>query len=313
MHGVDGTRLDLNLLVVLDAILQRGSVTQAAAALGLTQPTVSHALGRLRAALADPLLVRSGRAMVRTPRAERLAPAVHHVLGEIDRALSSGSAFDPATSARVFTIACPDLLAVVLPSLLARLSREAPSTRIEARPVPPDLEARLGDRAIDLAVIHARDRGPGLSQRVLGRARWCIVARRGHAAISSGRLSRKAWLARPHVIVQTADGMGIVGRELARLGIERRVGFVAPSSLAALHAAAATDWFFAAPRELVEPSLAHLDLVAVAPPVPLPEVRVALVWHESMREDEGHRFLRELLGAVIRGALRPAADSARVS
>jgi DNA-binding transcriptional LysR family regulator len=303
MHAVDGSRIDLNLLVVLDAVLQTGSVTRAATELGLTQPTISHALSRLRAALGDPLLVRAGRTMVKTPRAERLAPAVRSVLAEIDRVLTRGSGFDPATSDRAFSIACPDLLAAVLPAILGRLAREAPRTRIEARPVPSELEGRLADRAIDLAIVSARDRGAGLEQSVLGRVAWCIVARRGHEAVASGRLSRREWLEHPHVIVQTADGAGIIGRELARLGIERRVGFVAPSSLAALHAVAATDWFFAAPRELITSSLASLHLVAVAPPIPLAPVRVALVWHGSMREDEGHRFLRELLGGAIRGVL----------
>jgi DNA-binding transcriptional LysR family regulator len=305
MYSVDGSRLDLNLLVVLDALLERGSVTQAASALALTQPTVSHALGRLRTALGDPLLVRAGRGLVRTPRAERIAPAVRAVLAEIDRVLSNVATFDPGTSTRAFSIACPDLLAVALPDLLGRLSREAPHTRLETRFVPADLEAKLGDRALDLAVLAARDRGPGLEQRVIGRLRWCIVARRDHPAVRRRDAWTTAeWLARPHVIVQTAEGPGLVTRQLARLEVARRIGFVAPSSLAALHAVAATDWFFAAPRELVEGLLPSLGLVAVKPPVSLPDVRVVMVWHERMRADEGHRFVRDLVGDVLVERLR---------
>src|SRR4051794_26678618 len=98
MHAVDGSRIDLNLLVVLGALLERGSVTGAARALGLTQPTVSHALGRLRVALGDPILVRVGRGMVRTPRAEAVAPSVRRILGDARRVLAREESFEPSRS-----------------------------------------------------------------------------------------------------------------------------------------------------------------------------------------------------------------------
>jgi DNA-binding transcriptional LysR family regulator len=303
MHSVDVSNLDLNLLVVLDALLARGSVTGAAAALGLTQPSVSHALGRLREALGDPVLVRAGRGMVRTPRAEALAPVVRRLLGEVRRVFAREAEFDAATSTRAFSIACPDLLVALLPELLGRLAKEAPQVRLSAQPPPADLGALLGDGALDLAVLPARDEGPGLVQRVLGSVHWSILARRGHPAITERGLTRAAWLAHPHVIVRTAEGTGVVGRELGRLQIERRIGFMAPSFLAALHAIAATDWFFAAPRELTADLAEDLDLVMVDPPIALPAQRVAIVWHERMHADLGHRYLRELLADVVGGAL----------
>src|SRR5689334_18087239 len=138
MHAVDVSRVDLNLLVVLGALLEHGSVTGAARALGLTQPTVSHGLGRLRATLSDPILVRTGRGMVRTPRAEALRPVVARLIHDAARVLSADQGFDPATSDRSFSLACPDLLVAFLPELLGRLSREAPGVRLTAVAPPAD-------------------------------------------------------------------------------------------------------------------------------------------------------------------------------
>ncbi|HEU4535661.1 MAG TPA: LysR family transcriptional regulator, partial [Polyangiaceae bacterium] len=307
-------RVDLNLLVALGALLERGSVTGAAGALGLTQPTVSHALARLRALLGDPLLVRAGRGMVRTPRAEALEPAVRRLLADVRRLLADDLGFDPAASARSFRVACPDLLVAFLPALLGRLSREAPRVRLEAAPPPlgpAGLVALLGEGALDLAVLGVQDEGPGLVQKALGSLRWCVLARRGHPALKGKRLELDAWLASPHVIVRAGDGLGAVGRALARSGLERRVGFVAPSSLVAAHAVAHTDWFFAAPRELVGGLAADLGLVALKPPLALPLLRVALLWHERMQADPGHRWLRELFAELVRRKLarRPARTS----
>lgn len=303
MRDVDISKVDLNLLLTLDAILDRGSVTGAARVLGLTQPTVSHALARLRALLGDALLVRSGRGMVRTPRAEALAPSVRRLLGEVRRVLSEGPGFDPRTSSRAFAIACPDLLVSILPDLLGRIATEAPGVRLDARLPPADLPARLADGAIDLAMLPARDDGAGLVQRVVGQVRFAVIARRGHRAIQKKKLDLRGWLATPHVIVGTADGESLVGGAIARLGHARRVAFVAPSFLAALHAVAHTDWMLAAPRELSERLARDLGLVVVDVPIALPPVRVALVWHERMSADDGHRFLRDLLADVATRAL----------
>jgi LysR family transcriptional regulator, transcriptional activator of nodD3 and syrA len=301
MHPVDISRVDLNLLVVLGALVEHGSVTGAAAALGLTQPTVSHALGRLRGLLGDPILVRAGRGMVRTPRAEALGPALRRLLGDVRRVLAHELDFDPRASNRAFVVACPDLLVAFLPDLLGRFAREAPAASLEIRSPPAGLGALLAEGALDLAVLPAGGEGPGLVQRAVGTARWCVLARRRHPAIKRGCLDVEAWLGSPHVVVRAMTGT--VGRELARRGLERRVAFIAPTSLAAAHAVANADWFFAAPREPVRRLASDLDLVMLEPPLALPPLRVALVWHERMHADPGHRWLRELFALFASKAL----------
>lgn len=317
MHDVDVSSFDLNLLVVLDALLASSSVTRAATTLGLSQPTVSHALTRLRRALGDPLFVRVGRAVAPTPRAEALAPRVRALLADVSRLLARDDAFDPATSDRALRIACPDLLAAFLPELLARIAREAPSVRVEAQPIGGDLVAALASRTTDLGIAPAREAGVGLVQRVLGTARWCVLLRANHPDLRRGRLTEDAWLSRPHVVVDTSGGLpserrpGVIARAIEARGRSRRVGFIAPSSLSAMHAVAATDWFFSAPREIALPLARGVGLVAVDAPIPLPPIRVATLWHERVASDAGHRFLRDLVGGVIAAGL--GAKSAKTS
>jgi DNA-binding transcriptional LysR family regulator len=310
MHGIDGS-LDLNLLGVLDVLLDERSVTRAGKRLGLTQSTVSHALSRLRSMLADPLFVRSGREIVPTPRAEALGPALKRVLADARRLVREETAFDPATSTRSFILVCPDAMAAFVPGILRTLGETAPFVRLEVRPpVGLDVASSLALGSADLALLPPRDDGAGLVQRAIGAATWCIVARRNHPGVKRGKIDRETWVRYPHVQVGTGGGgAGFVAEALRGKGVERRVGFIAPGFLAAPFAVAQTDFFFAAPRELVAPIASQLGLVLLEPPVSLPPVRVAMIWHERMHADAGHRWLRELVSNAAAALLRPKATS----
>jgi DNA-binding transcriptional LysR family regulator len=299
MRAVDVSQVDLNLLVVLGALLEHGSVTGAAKQLGLTQSTVSHGLARLRDVLGDPLLVRVGRGMTPTPRAQALAPAVARLLRDIRMVLSGDVGFTAATSKRVFSVASPDLVAAAFPELLGRLGREAPHVRLEMTPPPADLGAALADGSIDLGVLPARTEGAGLVQRVIGTVSWCVLARKGHPAVKKNKIDLPTWLSTPSVLVRTRDGRGELLRELATRGHHRPIAFIAPSFLAAVQAVAHTDWFFAAPRELVGGLAAELSLLMIEPPAAVPKLRIAVVWHERMHADAGHQWLRELVTEVV--------------
>ncbi len=135
MHSTHLTDVDLNLLVVLDALLSEGSVTRAARLLGRTQPAVSRSLGRLRELLGDPLLVRDGTAMVPTPRAEALRWPVQRVLRLVTAEVLSEQRFDPATASRAFTLASADYAeATLLTRALIRLSAEGPGVDLVLQP-----------------------------------------------------------------------------------------------------------------------------------------------------------------------------------
>lgn len=296
MNEIDIKTLDLNLLVALDALLQEGGVTRAARRLGIGQPAASHALGRLRELFGDPLLVRVGRTMVPTPRARALQEPLSRLLADATRLLRHEVDFAPATSDRTFSLACPDALGPVLPQLSARLHHAAPGARLEVRERGRDDAWVLETGQADLVLGPGPAEGAGLQTRGLGTIHFGVVARRGHPALSKRGLRARSWVEHPHVQVHTGSrSRSVVGAAIERAGLQRRIGLVVPSFLAALVTVAETDLFFAAPRELVETLLPRLGLVVVDPPVPVPAVPIVALWHERDRADAAHRFFRTLV------------------
>lgn len=296
MHATNLAGFDLNLLVALDALLKERSVTRAAQRVGLSQPAMSHALRRLRDELGDAILVREGRRMVPTPRGERLRAPLQRLLAETLSLLRDEGDFDPQRSTRMFSLVCPDVLALVLPALLEAMSAQAPGVRLDVLSAPgPDL-ALAGDLWLGPAPVE----GAGLMSRTLGRVSWAVVGRAGHPGFQ-GRFSVKKWTAYPHIQVVTGDlRPSFVELALAEAGIERTVGLTVPSFLAAIEIIPWTDHFFAAVRELIEGKIemeGHLALKR--PPIPLPDVPVAGVWHERLHTDVGHRWFRETVFAEV--------------
>lgn len=312
MNGVDISKIDLNLLVALDALLTERSVTRAARRLGLTQSSMSHSLGRLRVLLGDPLFVRVGRAMEPTPRALHLAAPLRRILGEIGHLLVEEGGFDPATTTRSFSLVCPDLVAPFVPDLLAVLQREAPKVRLQLRPPPRgELASALLDSTDDVAVGLPQPEVPGIMQRALGSIRWCVFARAGHPALRR-RWSRDVWLSYPHIVVEvTGMKRGYVNDALSDLGVTRTVGLVVPGFLYAPLAVARTDLLFTGPCPLVAPLAAQLGLVHRPLPFPLPASPVQLYWPERLQSDPGHRWFRSSVARVIKDTLRASPCAAQ--
>lgn len=293
--------IDLALLGPLDALLTERHVTRAARRLGLTQSSMSHHLARLREALGDPLLVRAGRGMVLSPRASAMAEPLHAALARVRAVVAEGAGFDAAGTTRVFVLACPDLLAPLIPELLAALSSHAPKASLRIAPATGDVAAMLGAGTCDLALGGALAVGPGLVQRPLGAVSFGVLARRDHPA-AKRKLTVATWSAHPHVIVRSENGSpNRVGNALEQAGVQRTIGVTVPSFLAAAWVVARSEMFFTAPHELTAELCQALDLVSLAPPVPLPTMPVAAHWHERMQADEGHRFFREIVATVLVG------------
>lgn len=308
MNDIDVSTVDLNLLAALDALLREGSVTGAARRLRIGQPACSHALGRLRELFADPLLVRTGRAMVPTPRAEALREPLARLLSEVERLLREEPAFDPRATSRAFAVVCADVLATLLPRMTARLHAAAPGARLEVHDRGLEDARSLETGRADLVLAPGPAEGAGLVTRGLGSVRFGVVVRRGHPALGSGgKLRARAWVEHPHVQVRTGSrSRSVVSEALQREGLDRRIGLVVPTFLAALVAVAETDLFFAAPRELVQPLLPRLGLVVVAPPIAVPPVPIVALWHERYQADPAHRFFRTLVMEELEAQLRPA-------
>lgn len=296
-------QLDLNLLVALDALLAEGNVTRAAQRLGLSQPAMSHALNRLRALLDDPILVRTPRGMVPTPRAEELAPAIRAALDDIDRALRGRPAFDPSTSTRSFTIAAVDHgELVILPPLLARIAVEAPGIDLLVRPLRLDLiESELESGAVDLAfgVLNAGDNFATFRQRLFHESFVCLV-RADHPTVGE-TLTLDEFVALDHALVGPRGRRGgFVDTELQKLGLTRRVALMVPHFLVAPMVLAKSDLILTVPERIARAFAAILPLRVVPTPLPLKGFDVSQLWHERQSHDAAHAWLRGLIVEICR-------------
>lgn len=298
-----GRQLDLNLLVALDALLAEGNVTRAAERLGLSQPAMSHALNRLRALLDDPILVRTPRGMVPTPRAEELAPAIHAALDDIDRALRGRPAFDAATSRRSFTIAAVDHgELVILPPLLARIAAEAPGIDLLVRPLRLDLiEGELEAGVVDLAfgVLNSGDDLATFRQRLFHESFVCLV-RADHPTVGE-TLTLDEFVALDHALVGPRGRRGgFVDTELQKLGLSRRVALMVPHFLVAPMVLAKSDLILTAPERIARAFAAILPLRIVPTPLQLKGFDVSQLWHERQSHDAAHIWLRGLIVEICR-------------
>lgn len=292
-------RLDLNLLVTLDALLSEQNVTRAARLLNLAQPTVSLQLGRLREILDDPLLLPGPRGMSPTERARELRGPLREALKALEGALSPVGNFDPALSSQTWRIAASDYAttALIWPSL-ALLRELAPKTRLALlSKYPPNLSNDLENGQLDLA-LHTRDEAPPkLRHRSLVHERYVLAGRRGHPAFAT-KLTLKAFCALEHAVM-SPNGAGFVGstdQVLAAKGLNRRVVLSVSNFNSLLSALVHSDLVAVVPERLVrdEPAL-HLQ----APPLAIPGFEMLMLWPERLHRDPAHRWLRDLIASTL--------------
>ncbi|MEM6996084.1 MAG: LysR family transcriptional regulator [Myxococcota bacterium] len=314
LETADGLhRIDLNLVVALDALVRERSVTAAARRAGVTQSAMSHTLRRLRDLLGDALLVRGKGGMVLTPRAEALAVPLRSGLMSVGRALAQAEHFDPAEARRSFRIASPDLFDVLAgPGLLRRTRAEAPGIDLAMMPFGAHGVAEsLETGELDLAVLPIPDEpdkaevpsveAPGLRRRVLFRESLRCFLRRDHPALSGKRprLSLRKFVGLSHAMVSPrGQGVGLIDAVLAEHGHARRIALRIPNFYSAPAIIADSDLVLTAPSALRSLLPADSPLCCLAPPIALPQHAVAMVWHERFADDPGHRWLRQQVSDV---------------
>lgn len=298
---------DLGLLLTLDALLQEGHVTRAAERLGLSVPAASHALARLRARLGDPLLVRSGRTMVLTPRAEAMRPQVRSLVEEARRVLASAAPFSPATLERTFTIFATDHALLVLGPAIDRLVRaEAPGVSLHYLPSIVDDWKLVRDGTADLSICLPGLFPPEFRTASLLTERFVCVVRDGHPRVKAS-MPLDTWLTLDHVVVSPLGKPSAVDQVLATRGLSRRIRVVVPYFAAALHLVAAGDDVLTVSASAVRAWSAP-GLRVLEPPVELPTYSVNLLWHPRLEQDPANRWLRDLLVRAARtvgAAARP--------
>ncbi|MCA9719010.1 MAG: LysR family transcriptional regulator [Myxococcales bacterium] len=292
---------DLGALVTLDALLQESSVSGAARRLGLSTPAVSHALARLRERLGDDLLVRAGRGMVLTPRAESLRPRVRDAVAAAARVFEAPATFDPRTLSRAFTLSMTDYVLAVFGAPFEQAVRDAaPGLDLRVIPNALDDDARLRDGVTDLAVGIYGPLPPELKTLPIISERLVCVLRDDHPVVRR-RLTLAQYTALEHVqVAPRGRPGGYIDELLAARGLSRRVARAVPYFQIALEMTARSDYILTISERLARRDAARLGLRVLAPPLPLEPFALSMVWHPRFDGDRAHRWLRETLLATTR-------------
>ena len=295
--------LDLNLLRVFDVLLEERSVTRSGARLGLTPSAVSHALSRLRYQLGDELFQRDGLGMQPTRKALEIGPSLHAALAQLQSALEPAD-FDPAVSDRRFTIlAGAYACAVVMPAVVAEIRRRAPNVVVEITDRGPDFAAQLDAGQADFlvaGVAAAPDRFA--RERIMVEALAWVV-RAGHPLLS-GRATLEDLVSVPHVVVTARrdaagqppislrsswEDLGALESELAKRGLRRQIGVIAPDTFSAMLIVASSDMAALVPRRFAAQSE---RLAPIEPPYETPPVDVSLICRKDRLAEPAMAWLR---------------------
>lgn len=294
--------LDLNLLVAFEAVMAEANVTRAAARLGLSQPALSEALGRLRHVFDDELFVRTPQGMRPTRKAGELAEPIAAAMDILRAGLDAGASFDARQSRRVFRIGCGDYAeAVLLPLLLAHLHRSAPGIDLRMVASTPSLAPDLIDRGeIDAAIDVFPDALPKRFERIklLDEHAVCVV-RQGHRVVESG-LDLAAYAAHAHAARSPVGetGRGLVDRALQQLGVHRRIA-VTVSHVLALHAVVTgSDLIATQPSRIAQLFVQAGGVVLLHPPLDLRRWDVDLVHGRQAGRDAALQWLKRSVADV---------------
>ncbi len=293
---VNISAIDLNLLVALRALLRERSVTRAAEVVGLSQPAMSHALKRLREEFGDPLLVRSGRGMVLTPRGEEMLEPLEQALRQVECLYHPPGEFVAAQSEQTFVIGANDYgQFVILPRLLERLSELAPGINIRVRDLGAHpLATRLESGELDLVLKLGRieEIPDTLYRRDLFQLELECMVRLGNTQVGDV-LTLEDYTKLSHILIsQDGDDSGVVDWTLAEMGMKRRVAVVVPHFLIAPHIVARTDLVLTTASSVARVFADVLPVRLLAPPIELERGTVSMVWHPRMHADAGQKWMR---------------------
>ena len=301
--------IDLNLLVVFDALIATRSITRAARKVGVSQSAMSHALRRLRQTFDDEILRRTPRGMVPTQRALQLLEPIRLSLFGIERAIDQQLTFDPKTSQRIFNLQVSDyMMGCLVPRICARVRAEAPKLSMVIHHPPAD-HGQLPDEAMDIELMagaSAAQRLPGRKHERLLRDRFLIAMRRGHPALSRP-ITREVFLGLPHLIVSNSViGSTVLEETLHKLGWSGQPALRLPSVSGVIPIIRHSDLCAVLPGAWLKLYAPSQSISVRALPFPDIDFIVEQRWHARNDRDPGLRWLRQLIRAEFEALHTPS-------
>jgi len=269
-------RIDLNLLVTFEALMDTGSVTKAAAHLGRTQSAVSHALARLRDQVGDPLMVKVGGRMQPSPFALQLIEDVRPILRQIERVIVPPDDFDPAESERVFRLTIPNF-----PILTTEITRvvlaAAPKVDLEWLSLTPGTQTDVVEERVDIAQLGAGQvTDEGLANWTTPMTPRFTFVRRDHPCLKNWDM--EAWLTYPHVVVSVGGAAHqTVQDAVERDGLQRRIGARVSEFAGLAPMVAGTDALATVPPIAIATAAREHGLVCLTPPIDIPDISFPVV------------------------------------
>lgn len=294
-------QFDLNLFIALDTLLEEQSVSKAAERLGITQPGMSHILGKLREEYNDPIMVRRNNRMELTSFARELAGPVKELLRQAEKLINLNQRFDPATTEHQFKLSLEDAIQTAISApLYERMSKLAPHASLH---VLRDGNAEdLANDRVDLILSHHRFSAPFYSELVYATP-FVSIARADHPLIG-GDLTLAKFVACEHAVIfydeQSLDSVEEeIDRQLQIAGLSRSKSLRISSYIAAKRVAESTDLIAAIPASFATRYCSEAKLAVYRPPVPLAPIPVYSVWHEQNHLHPAHRWFRALVRDVM--------------
>lgn len=291
--------MDLNLLTALDCLLTEGSVVAAAEKMNLSPSAMSRTLGRIREELNDPILVRAGRKLVPTPRAEGIRASVREVVERANSLLRAGRPIDLKMLEKTFVIRASDGFVANFGSrLLESLRQSAPLVRVVFAPEGREDVEALREGRVDLDIGVAGHTGPEIRIQRLFRDRYVGVIRHGHP-LGRGRVSLRKYADAEHLGVSRRGRMeSPIDRELESRGYRRKVVAVVASFGEAMSIIRTSDLVAAVPYSLT--GVGQGSVISFPLPVPTEAITVSHMWHPRLEADPAHLWLRQCVREVTR-------------
>lgn len=294
-------KLDLNLLVALDAMLTEASISRAAEQLHMSQSAMSNALARLREHFDDKLLVQVGRKMELTPRAEVLLDAVRDVLLRVDTTIAAQPVFVPATSDREFRILVSDYsLSTLIPHVVALAYAQSQTVRFRFLPQVEQPQRALDRGEADMLLFPENYCSPDHPTETLWSEEFVCMVWNGSAHVHRP-LTLENYVKAGHVVMQ--PNISVPSFEttfLQSIGVNRRLEVTTHSFGSVPALIVGTERIATMHRRLAYSARQFLPVTALTPPVAMPVMRQALQWHKYRTNDPGLIWLRGLMQTAVR-------------